>query len=88
LVNFNKIKIKKAVLRIPDVYPGSEFYPSGYRIRTKELKYFKPKIVSKLSEIWSGFVHPGSGSGGPEFFTHPGSRGKKGTGSRIRNTKK
>jgi hypothetical protein len=26
-------------------------------------------------------VHPGSGS---RIFTHPGSRGKKGTGSRIR----
>ena len=26
-------------------------------------------------------AHPGSGS---EFFTHPGSRGQKGTGSRIR----
>jgi hypothetical protein len=26
-------------------------------------------------------VHPGSGS-----FTHPGSRGQKGTGSRIHNT--
>jgi hypothetical protein len=28
-------------------------------------------------------VHPGSGS---SFSTHPGSRGQKGTGSRIRNT--
>jgi hypothetical protein len=31
---------------IPD--PGSEFFPS--RIRNKEFKYFKPKIVSKLSD--------------------------------------
>jgi hypothetical protein len=29
-------------------------------------------------------VHPGSGSG--FFFTHPGSRGQKGTEFRIRNT--
>jgi hypothetical protein len=28
-------------------------------------------------------VHPGSGSW---FFTHPGSRGQKSTGSRIRKT--
>jgi hypothetical protein len=28
-------------------------------------------------------IHPGTGS---RFFTHPGSRGQKGTGSRIRNT--
>jgi hypothetical protein len=37
------------VLRIRDVYPGFEFFPS--RIRIKELDYFSPKIVSKLSEI-------------------------------------
>jgi hypothetical protein len=30
-----------AVLRIRDVYPGSEFFPS--RIRFKEFKYFRPK---------------------------------------------
>ncbi len=43
----------KAVLRIRDVYPGSDFFPSripdpncshpGSRIRIKEFKYFKPK---------------------------------------------
>ncbi len=34
------------VLRIRDVYPGSDFFPS--RIRIKELKYFNPKkMVSK-----------------------------------------
>jgi hypothetical protein len=39
-----------AVLRIQDVYPGSEFFPS--RIRIKE---FNPKkMVSKLSEYDSG----------------------------------
>jgi hypothetical protein len=56
----------------------SEFFPS--QIRIKELKYFNPKIVSKLSEIGMiRVVHPGSGS---RFFTHPESR------IRIRNTDK
>ncbi len=38
-----------------------------------------------LSEIWFWLfnVHPGAGSW---FLTHPGSRGQKGTGSRIQNT--
>jgi hypothetical protein len=40
------------------------------------------KIVSKLSEIWSKIpIHLVSGSW---FFTHPGSRCQKSTGSRIR----
>jgi hypothetical protein len=54
---------------MPD--PGSEFFSSPIRI--KEFKYFlTQKIVSKLSEIWSGLFivdpdflpipHPGSGS--------------------------
>jgi hypothetical protein len=33
--------MKKAVLRIWDIYPGSDFFPS--RIRIKEFKYFNPK---------------------------------------------
>ncbi len=37
--------------------------------------------MSKLSEIWSGMFIPESRSW---FFTHPGSKGQKGTGSRIR----
>jgi hypothetical protein len=47
------------VLRIRDVYPGSEFFPfriqgqedSRIRVRIKEYKYFNPKNVYKLSEI-------------------------------------
>jgi hypothetical protein len=49
------------MLRIRDVYPGSEFFPSRVQgqkdsliqicIRFKEFKYLNPKIVSKLSEI-------------------------------------
>ncbi len=59
------------MLQIRDVYPGSEFFPirdtrsriqgqkdSRIRIRMKEFKYFNPKIVSKLSEIWSGMFIP------------------------------
>ncbi len=33
------------------------FYP-GSRIHIKEIKYFNPKIVSKLSEIWSWLFIP------------------------------
>ncbi len=48
------------VLRIGDVYPGYEFFPSRIkgrkdsriRIRIKELSILAHKIVSKLSEIW------------------------------------
>ncbi len=48
--------------------PGTKYFPS--RIRNKEFKHFYPKIVSKLSEIWSGLFIPDPGSG---IFTHPGS---------------
>ncbi len=51
-------------------------------IRIKELKYFNPKngFWALGNMIW--VVNPGSGSW---FFTpHPGSRGQKGIGSRIR----
>ncbi len=42
------IELKKSVLRIRYVYPGSEFFHPGFgffpsRIRIKEFKYFKPK---------------------------------------------
>jgi hypothetical protein len=43
----------------PSLIPGSgsEFF--SYRIRIKEFKYFNPKkLVSNLSEIWSGFFIP------------------------------
>ncbi len=75
-----------ALLRIRDVYPGSQipdsnFCQPGYLIGIEEFKYFNPQIVSLLSEIWSGSFIPASD---PDFFTHPGSRGQKGTGSRIR----
>ncbi len=63
------------VLRIWDVYPGSEFFLS--RIRNKEFKYFNPKkMVSKPSEIWSGLFIPDPD---PDFLTipDPGSWGVK-----------
>ncbi len=59
------------------------FYP-GFRIRIKEFKYLNPKkMVPKLLEIWFGLFIPD-----PDFLhiPDPGSRGQKGTGSRIRNT--
>ncbi len=51
---------------------------SRIRIRNKKFKYLK--VVSKLSEIWSGMLIPN-----PDFLPipDPGSRGQKDTGSRI-----
>jgi hypothetical protein len=47
----------RPVLRIRDVYPGSEFFPSRFRI--KEFKYFEPKkVLGNMIRV----VHPGSGS--------------------------
>ncbi len=58
---------------VRDVYPGSEFFPS--RIRTSSIPYpgsasknlsiITQKIVSKLSEIWSGLFIPDTD---PDFF--------------------
>jgi len=82
-----------SVLRIRDVYPGSRIrlfsmpdptclHP-GSRILIKEFQYFNPKkMVSKLLKIWSGLFIPDPGSG-CWLSTHPGSRGQKGTQSRI-----
>ncbi len=95
----------KPVLRIRDVYPWSDFFPS--RIPIKEFKYFNPKKTKNKKWFLSSknlirVVHPGSGRDfltipDPDvtFYpsrirmwlsTHPGSRGQKGTQSRIRNT--
>ncbi len=59
--------------------PGSKFFL--FRSRIKELKYFNPKNCFEALGNMIRDVHPGSGS---RFFTHSGSRGHKGTGSRIR----
>ncbi len=54
------------------------------------IELFAQKIVTKLSKVW--VWDPGSGIGDPEKtysgsqILDPGSRGQKGTGSRIRNT--
>jgi hypothetical protein len=72
------------VLRIRDVYPGAEFFhpesqiqgkkDSGSRIRIKELKYvINPNFQSCRKYDLD-----------LDFFTYPGSRGQKGTESRIR----
>jgi hypothetical protein len=88
------------VLRIRDVYPGSDFVPSripdpncfhpGSRIPIKELKYFNPKkwlLSSKKYDPGCSSRIPGPD---PDFLPNPDpeSRGQKGTGSRfrIRNT--
>jgi hypothetical protein len=63
------------VLRIRDVYPGSEFLPyriqgqkdsgSRIRIRIKEFRYFNPKIVSEVAKILSGLFIPDPD---PDFY--------------------
>ncbi len=64
------------VLRIRDVYPGSEFSPSRILdpgAASKNLSFLTHKMVCKLSEMWSGLSIPD-----PDpvswFFTNPGSR--------------
>ncbi len=77
----------QAVLRIRDVYPRSEFFPSRTRMfsipdpnyshsgsAANNLSILTQNIVSKLSEIWSCSFIPDL------IFTHSGSR------IRIRNT--
>ncbi len=85
----------KSVLRIWEVYPGSEFFPfripgqkdSGSRIpdpypHQRIEVFLTQKIVCKLSEIWSGMFIPDPVYG--SWFLpipDPGYRGQKGTGS-------
>ncbi len=80
---------------IPD--PGSDFFSipdpnclhPGSRIRIKELKYFNPKKPKKWF-LSSRKYDPGCSSRHrmltfyPSRIRDPGSRGQKGTGSRIR----
>ncbi len=58
------------------------FHPES---ASKNLSILTQKIVSKLSEIWSGSFIPDPD---PNILAtpDPGSGGQKGTGSRIRNT--
>ncbi len=76
---------------VSDADPGSQFFPSripdlnsfipdpGYA--SQNLSILTQKSVSKL--IWSGYLIPDQDPGSWDF-THPGFRGQKGTGSRIR----
>ncbi len=60
---------------------GSEFYPEWWidpGSASKNLNILITNIVSKLSEIRSGLFIPDPGPGS-WFFTHPRSRGQKGT---------
>jgi hypothetical protein len=54
-----------SVLRIRDVYPGSDFFHPGYRIRIQEFKYgiLTPKNGFQALGNMILVVHPGSGSG-------------------------
>jgi hypothetical protein len=77
--NFFPSRIRIFPFRIPD--PGSKIFPD--RIRIKEFKYFKPKIVSKLLEIRSGMFIPDPGldflpilEPESEKAPHPGSRNR------------
>ncbi len=91
---------RRAVLRIRDVYPASQIRifssrnpsetDSGSRIPHTRIKYFWTQKLLPLSKLFGNIirdVHPGCS---PWIriliFTNPGSRGQKGTGSRIRNT--
>ncbi len=73
---------------IPDpifFHPGSRIQghnDPGSRIQIRIKEFLTEKIVSKLSEIWSGMFIPDPGSGS-WIYTHPGSRGQKGIGSQI-----
>ncbi len=86
-------------IRIRDpAVPGSNFFPSriripdpnrlhpGSRILIKEFMYLNPNKSKKMvSKLWSGLFIPDPGSGcwlSP--IPDPGSRGQKGTLSRIR----
>ncbi len=81
--------VSQKMLRIRDVYPWSGFFYPGFRIQiffypgsaSKNFSILTQKIVSELSEIWSGLFIPD-----PDFLPipDPGSSGRKGTGSRIR----
>ena len=75
-----------AVLRIRDVYPESEFFPSRIQVKkipgsrsasaSKNLCILTQKIVSKLSEIWSKIFIPDTDL---YFFSipDPGSKGQQ-----------
>jgi hypothetical protein len=73
----------KAVFGIRDVYPGFQIRNfSILKSASKNLNILTQKMVSKLPEIWSGLFIPDSD---PDILPipDPGSRGQKGTGSRI-----
>jgi hypothetical protein len=90
---------RKSVLRIRDVYPRSDFFPSRIpdpnclhprsRVRIKEFKYFNPQKNKKWF-LSSRKYDPGCLSRIPDPdadflpIPDPRSRGQKGTGSRIR----
>ncbi len=70
-----------SVLRILDFYPVPNFFYLRSQIRIKECKYFNPKNGFEALGNMIRVVHARSGF---RLFNHPGSRGQKGTGPRIR----
>ncbi len=67
----------------PSRIPDPNFFHPGSA--SKNLGVLAEKMVSKLKEIWSGLFISDLGSGS-WLSTHPGSRGQKGTESRIQHT--
>ncbi len=67
------------IFSIPDLI----FFHPGFVLKNSSI--LTQKIVTKLSEIWSGLFIPDPD---PDFLPipNPRSRGKKATGTRIRNT--
>ncbi len=81
------------VLRIRDVYPGSDFFPSRIRVVSIPDPHQKSILTQKMvSKLWDGCSSRISDAvSGSWLFTCTGPRFpdpgvKKGTGSRIRNT--
>ncbi len=72
---FSHSRSRVRIFSIPD--PGSA---------SKNWSILTQKLVSKLSEIWSGLFRIGIRDPNPDFLRipDPRSRGQKGTGSRIR----
>ncbi len=84
-----QVRNPKPVLRIRDAYPGRRiriFSIPDSGSASKNWGILTQKIVSKLSEIWSGLFIPDPA---PDFLPIPDPvfhyRGQKGTGPPIRN---
>ena len=90
LLHTNRVvgRLEQTVLRIRDVYPGSDFFPS--RIPTVSIldpgSVKKNLIILTSKKQKKGFYAIKNMIRVVLPIPDPGSRGQKGTGSRIRNT--